>query len=68
VINLRTLKDTLAIRLVAIEDLLSPDYQITLVARHRSNPRAHILVSVDSIDEVRRALTELEAPDTKEVR
>lgn len=29
--------------LVGIEDLLGPHYKLTLVARHTSNPKAHIV-------------------------
>ena len=61
--RLRALRDAIGMKLVQIEDLLpTREYRLTLIVRHRSNPNGHILLTVDSMDDVRRALVELEAP------
>ncbi len=58
--TLRDLRNLIAQRLLKIEDDLGPDYRLSLIARHATNPRAHILVTIDATVDIRRALDELE--------
>ncbi len=47
-------------KLVEIEDILGPEYRLTLIARHATKPTAHIVFSVETNDDARRALDEIE--------
>lgn len=54
--RLDLLRLEIADRLCDIEDLLPSDYKLTLVARHATNPDAHIIVTVDDSQKVVEAI------------
>lgn len=62
--DLSEIRVAIAGHLVKLEDLLGPDYLLTLVARHVKNPKANIMTSVDNMTLIRAALDSLERPDT----
>lgn len=51
--------------LYRIELALPKGYRVTLLARHRTNPNAHLMLGDDDIPEIRRTLEALELPDVK---
>ncbi len=54
------LRSQLASKLVEIEPILTTDYVLTLVARNKSNPNAHIIVTAEKqIKDVLETIEEL---------
>lgn len=55
-------------RLAAIQDGLPKGYKVALLAIHPTNPKGHVLLEDAGLALIRRALDEMEAPDTKVVQ
>lgn len=47
-----------------VEPLFTSEVRLSLVARHTANANAHILVTKDTVPDLRRCLDELERDDT----
>ncbi len=43
--KLRGVRSAIAMMLEQIQDIVGPDYRLTLIARHKSNDNAHIMLS-----------------------
>lgn len=56
---LRRLRERIGERLVEIEDVVGPEYVLSLVVRHRSNRDAHILLTTDTYEGIRQAIEDL---------
>lgn len=50
-------------KLQEIEGLLPDDYSLTLIARHKSNRKAHIMLSMDDFETVIGAIGDLQGDD-----
>lgn len=58
--DLIDLKLRIAVHLVRMEPLFPKEYVLTLLARHRSNDDAHIVVTADDLEAVKQAIAALE--------
>lgn len=58
-VSLELLRLDIATRLVQIEDLLTPDYQLTLIARNTRMDNADMVLSTDDLEKVILALRKL---------
>lgn len=54
-LHLRKLRQAIASKLLGIEDMLPKEYALTLIARHTTNEEAHIIVSVEDDENLRKA-------------
>lgn len=52
----RLVKQHIVEALCDLEPLFVPGMKLTFIARHPTNPEAHVLVTGDTIDEIRKAL------------
>jgi hypothetical protein len=53
------LRIAIAQKACEIEDLVSPAYSISVIARHRTNPRAHLVVSQDTVETIVQAIQQI---------
>lgn len=59
VTSLELLKLEIGAQLVQIEDLLTPDYELTLIARNTKMDNADLVLSTDDLERVALALRKL---------